>query len=121
MRFEQTPIITNGDMSGNINSQGMDFNQIMLYSVQAVWTGTPSGILKLQLSNDIVNPVIGSIGQANEVVNWTDYTGSPQTLSGSAGNFVWNCIYPGYRWMRLVYTASSSSGTLNVIVSAKGA
>jgi hypothetical protein len=112
-RFTAVKIVDAVSMGASINSSGIDLNQQMIYAIQAVWTGTPAGTLKIQVSNDIV-PV------ASSVVNWTDYTGSSQTLSGSAGDFVWNVLNVGYRWMRLVYTRSSSTGTLNVTYSGKG-
>lgn len=118
MKFVPCQIVTNGNMASTINSLGVDLNQIPLFSIQAVFTGSPVGTLKLQISNDIVNPI--STGQqAAEVVNWTDYTGSSTAVSG-AGNFVWNCLESGYRWVRLVYTPASGTGTLNATLSGKG-
>lgn len=113
-------MVTNGDMSASINSVGIILDQIPLASIHAVWTGSPVGTLKLQVSNDLVKiPVSGSADMAANVVNWTDYTGSSQAVSG-AGDFMFNLLSNGYYWIRLVYTRSSGTGTLNVTFSGKG-
>lgn len=113
MRLNQARLVTNGDMSGAINSIGIDLNQHVLYSMQAVFTGAPAGTMKLQISNDMVS--VAPNGQSPEanVINWTDYTGSSVAVS-AAGNFVWNALDVGYRWVRMVYTPSSGTGVLNV-------
>lgn len=115
--------MTDGNMASSLSSIGIDLNQTVMYSIQAVFSGSPVGTLKLQISNDIVpvapvagNPV-GSNPAAN-VVNWTDYTGSSTAVS-AAGNFVWNVFDVGYRWVRVVYTRSSGTGTLNITYSGK--
>lgn len=119
LRYSTSPIITAGSMGASTNSIGIDLNQILNCSIQAVWTGTPTGTLKIQVSNDNVPYGTSSNPSAN-VVNWTDYTGSSQSLSGSAGNFVWNMLDSGYRWIRLVYTRSSGTGTINAAIVGKG-
>lgn len=123
MRFAPVQLMTDGNMASSLSSIGIDLNQTVMYSIQAVFSGSPVGTLKLQISNDIVpvapvagNPV-GSNPAAN-VVNWTDYTGSSTAVS-AAGNFVWNVFDVGYRWVRVVYTRSSGTGTLNITYSGK--
>ena len=118
MRFNPVQILTNGDMSADVASYGIDLNQHVLYSIQAVYTGTPTGTLKLQISNDIVKVGIGN-DQAANVVNWTDYTNSPVFLTGTSGDFVWNVFDVGYRWVRLVYVHSAGTGTINATFSGK--
>lgn len=86
-------------MTGNITSTPViPLNQSFGYSVQASWTGTPTGTLKLQCSNDNTN--------------WTDITASIQALAGSAGNYEWNVVMPMYLYAQLVYVFTSSTGTL---------
>jgi hypothetical protein len=125
MRFAPVQIVTNQSMTTSFNSIGIDCNQHALASIQAEWTGaTATGTLKLQISDDIVpvQPTTGNPVGANpagEVVNWSDYTGSTTTVSGP-GNFMWNMVYVGFRWVRLVYTSSSGTGTLNATFAGKG-
>lgn len=125
MRFAPVQIMSNVSMTTSANSIGIDVNQAALASIQASWTGaTANGTLKLQISDDIVpvdpsntNPV--GADPAGLVQNWSDYTGSMTTVSGP-GNFLWNMVYVGFRWVRLVYTATSGTGTINATFSGKG-
>lgn len=120
MLFEPVKIITAGDMSGDVASIGLDLQNMAIGSIQAVFTGSPNGTFKLQWSNDIVPiPASGAANLASSVVNWTDYTGSSQAIS-AAGNFGWVLGDTGYRWIRLVYTRSSGTGTLNATACNKG-
>lgn len=110
---------TAGDMAGSLNSNAIDLNQQYVAAIQAVFTGAPVGTFKLQISNDspAINP--GSVNKGSGVVNWTDYTGSSQAIS-AAGNFSWLLADIGYRWVRLVYTRSSGTGSLTAAISSKG-
>lgn len=137
MRFAQTQIITNGNMaSASVTSIGIDMNQQVVASISAAFTGSPVGTFKLQISNDIVPVAGGSLNTngggnygaagipvgtdpAANVVNWSDYTGSSQSIS-AAGNFTWNLLDMGYRWIRLVYTKTSGTGTVNAYITSKG-
>lgn len=103
-QFIQKQIVTAGDMSATINGAAIDLDQIYGFSVQAIWSGTPTGTLGLQFSNDIAQ------GGAAPT-NWT--ADSTQALSGSAGSYMWNIWPANYRWVRLVYTKTSGTGTLN--------
>jgi len=114
IRFTSFQIVTSGDMStASINSTPIDVNQLTNASIQAVFTGSPNGTFKLQFSDSITEPCNSSS------IVWTDYTGSSQSIN-AAGNFAWNLLDAGYRCLRLVYTRSSGSGTLNATFSGKG-
>ena len=120
MRFAPVRLLTNGDMSGNLTSSGVNLNQVFMFSIQAVFTGAPVGSLKLQISNDDVP--VGAAGQdpAVNVANWVDYTGSASAVA-SAGNFMWIVSEGGYQWVRVVYTFTSGTGSLNIVYNGKGA
>lgn len=120
MRFAPVRLLTNGDMSGNLISNGINLNQVFMFSIQAIFTGAPVGTLKLQISNDDVP--VGALGQnpAINVVNWTDYTGSSSAVA-AAGDFMWIVSDGGYQWVRAVYTFTSGTGSLNIEYNGKGA
>lgn len=133
MRWGSAPLVTNGSMSGNITTHGIDLQQDWIYSVQANWYGilgapvtSGAGTFKLQVSNDNVVVVpsgpAGGTDPAVNVINWADYTGTSQAIVAANGSssFMWNVVYPGYRWVRLVYTQSSGTGVLNVNYFGKG-
>lgn len=119
MRFAPVRLLTAGNMAGTINSNGEDVNQIFMFSIQAIFTGVPVGSLKLQISNDDVPMGLQGQDPAINVVNWSDYTGS-QVAVAAAGNWMWIVSDGGYKWVRLVYTATSGTGSLNVEYNGKG-
>lgn len=73
-------------------------------AVQAVYSGSPNGTLKLQCSNDNSN--------------WSDISGASSSVS-SAGNTVFNLTDAGYAFIRLIYTFVSGSGSLSATVNGK--
>lgn len=122
MRFTEKKIITAGDMSqATVASFGMHVDQGVNWTIQAIWTGVPVGNFTIQVSNDIVavNPV--STGDpAINVVNWTTYTGSSTAAGGAPGDFAWIAQNAGYQWVRLLYTRTSGTGTVNATFNGKG-
>lgn len=99
-------------MTGNINSTAININQIVVFAMQAIWTGSPVGTLAIQGSNDYV-------ATAADVVNWSTLSNTQVTVNG-AGNFLWNATEMGMYWVRLVYTFTSGSGTLTANFVGKG-
>lgn len=119
MRYDAVTILSAGDMSSSsLTSIGVDLQQMFGFSIQAVMTDAPVGTLKLQVSNDIVQPSLGTDPAAN-VTNWIDYTGSSQSIS-AAGNFLWDVADANYRWVRAVYTKTSGTGALTFTFFGKG-
>lgn len=96
--------ITNGDMSGNLTSSVTEIKEARRYGVQLIYTGTPTGTLKLQGSNDNTN--------------WTDLTSQSVSLTGSAGSKILTDD-ADYSFVRTVYVFGSGTGTLNTIITAK--
>lgn len=120
MRLSQEVILSAGDMSqATLTTNGIDLQQMALSSIQAVFTGAPVGTLTLEISNDNV-PAVNGTNQAANVTHWTTYTGSSQSIS-AAGDFMYNLLNPGYRWIRLKYTKGSGTGSLTVTAVSKGA
>ena len=99
-----------GDMSSNITSLPTILDETCTYSVQATFTGSPVGSIKLQASN---NPAL---------LGWDDVTGpgvTTVTAVTSAGTYMVNVEFAGYSQVQLVYTATSGSGTLNAQINGK--
>lgn len=122
MRFTEKKILTNGDMSqATLASKGMQIQQGVNWSIQAVWTGgTADGVLTIEVSNDIVPVNPDSSGDpAINVVNWSTYTGSNTNVSG-AGDFAWLAQNAGYQWVRLKFVKNSGTGVLNATFNGKG-
>jgi len=119
MRFAPVVILSAGNMAGNLASNGEDLNQIFACAIQAVASGAPVGSLKLQASCDDVPSGTGSNPSAN-VTHWSDIAGTTQAVSAS-GNYFWNVSDIGFKWIRVVYTFTSGTGTLTITYNGKGA
>lgn len=101
-------IVTNGDMSADINSTPTEIDEAVTYSIQAVFTGAPVGNMSLQLSNDVLYPP----------TNWTTIDESTAAIT-EAGTYAVNVELPGYSYVRLIYRSTSGTGTLNARINAK--
>jgi len=100
------------DMASSFNLKPLYLGHVANYAIQLVFTGSPVGTLKLQVSNDPGKPDAGSEAQKYaDVTNWTDLGNSSQAISAS-GDHVWTVENAGYTWVRAVYTATSGTGTL---------
>lgn len=98
-------IILNGDMSGNLTSPWVDLSKINNYSITADWTGSPVGEFKIEFGNDEALP--RTIPQSVIAVN------GPNDASFIEAT-------PAYDKVRVVYTATSGSGSLTVQINGKG-
>lgn len=103
MRVETGDLkLSSTSLASSLTSDGIFVERCTEYSIQVVFTGTPVGEFKLQGSLDAGTPS-----------NWTDITGSAESVT-EAGDILWNAQGVGYRWVRLVYTSTSGSGTLTI-------
>lgn len=108
MRYLSDAAINNGDATqASLTSATIDASSMMAISLQAVAVApntTITGTIQLQYSNDATE-------QASNVVNWTNFpSGGSITVSaagatGLTAGFLEIC----YRWIRVVYTKSTSS------------
>lgn len=103
---------TDSDLSANIDLKPCWLGHICNYSIQLVFTGSPQGNFKLQMSNDPGKPNASSEAEKYVgITNWTDIADSAQTIS-AAGDHAWQVENAGYTWVRVVWTATGGSGTL---------
>lgn len=121
MRQAPISLLSSASMGGNVTSTGIYLANIYAFSIQAVWSGgsSPVGTFKLQGSNDA-----GDAGQTTtghqQPTNWTDITSSSQAITGTPGSALYDVTQCSYRWVRLVYTRTSGSATLNANMNTKG-
>jgi hypothetical protein len=113
MRVLNDAIITDGAMASTntISSEAFSIEHMFGFSVSAIWTGTPNGTLKLQFANSQNTPVSG---------DWIDITSATKSITGAAGSWYWNEANFFGKWIRATYTNTSSTGTLQVRLNAKG-
>jgi hypothetical protein len=112
MRFAQDKIIVDGDMSADVVSEPILLDQIIGYALQCVYTGSPDGSLRIEVSCDTTD-------FPSRIVNW-DTLGSSTVLITTAGITTYNVDMQYYKWMRVYYDFSAGSGVLNVVYNAKG-
>jgi hypothetical protein len=76
---------------------------VSFVSAQAVSTGTPTGNVKLQVSNDLASSLsVDAYGQPIPV-NWTDVPNSSTSIS-SSGSVLIPCTQICNQWLRSVFT-----------------
>ena len=96
-------LFTNSLMTSTLTSEVVDLAETLGYAIHAIWTGTPTGTLSIQGSNDGLSFV-----QIDSVAT-----------GGVAGQHLLNVEKHHYRYVRVVYTFSSSTGSLNLYISGK--
>lgn len=96
-------VLPNNAMTGNLTSRS--FTIRFGFSLQALWTGTPIGVLQIQISNDRLDPD-----------SWTDVIDSKQITGGVAGSHIFDFPTNSTRvkFARLVYTHTSGTGALTL-------
>lgn len=120
-QFTQSPIIpVSTVMNANLNSVSLQAWNVLCYSIQVVFTGTPTGTFKLQASCDPSAQAVSTGNYTSAVtapVHWSDIANT-STMVSSAGNVFWNMEDIGYNWIRVVYTDGSSGMSTAIITSA---
>lgn len=101
-------------MNANINSLAMQLEFGMFYSIQVVYTGTPTGAFTLQASADPATNKVAGNQLPYTPTNWTTIPSSSQEVT-AAGSVMWNVEWAGYNFVRLVYTDGSSGSSTAVI------
>lgn len=106
--------ITNGDMSqASITSAVTSIQFLDNISIQLNFTGSPVGIAAVQVSADHSQDMFGNVTVAG---NWVTVS-SASMVGGSPIYFDLNQLSAPF--IRVVYTRTSGSGTLNGFISAK--
>ena len=115
------PIINAADMSSTITGPPTIIDNIPGLSYDISWTGTPTGVFTVQVSNTYTQNPDGTAANAG---NWTtlpqaSFSGTYPTPSGSASNGFLDIVGTEAYAVRLIYTPSSGSGSLTVVCCAK--
>jgi len=115
------PLISAGDMSGNITGPATVIQRLPGISYDIKWTGNPTGTFAVQVSNTYAINPDGSVANAG---NWTSlptasFTGTYPAPAGSGGTGFLDVVGTEAYAVRLIYTAGSGSGSLTVVAAAK--
>lgn len=106
-------IPANTVMNKNLQSKACQLYQGTMYSFQVVFTGTPTGAFFLEASSD---PYPAQTVQTPYPINWSVVANSTFNVS-AAGDCMWTVQFPGYNWVRVCYTDSSSGDSTAIITS----
>lgn len=100
-------------LAASANLKPMWLGDIIAAGIQLVYTGTPAGNFKVQVSNDKGQPTAASEAQQYAgVTNWTDLAAPAAITVSAAGNSYFNLDHLGAEWARIVWTATGAgSGT----------
>lgn len=124
--FNQT-IATDLELNADLQSEYIPLRNIFMYSITAIVTGTPTGTLTLQASNDPetndtqVSPITGR-SPAVGPTNWVTIQDSDFAIA-AAGNTMWNVRDVAYNYVRVVYVDSSggaSTAVMSIVFNGKG-
>lgn len=122
MRVFNKQIQTAVLLNTNVTGAHVPLKNMFMYSIVAIITGTPTGTLKLQASNDPETNDTVPLSD-NPPVNWVDVANSSFSVS-AAGNTMWNVTDVAYNYVRVIYTDSSgatSTAIMTVVFNGKGA
>jgi len=120
MQVTNRPFITNQATNTNFTSAPTPLMNMVLYSIQAVFSGgTVNGTAILQVSDDQVNPYNPL---SFPPTNWTNYPDSQFTIT-TTGSTTWNVEGAGYNWVRVVFidlSGGTATATVNAVINGKG-
>lgn len=110
-------LVSAGDMTGNITSSVLNCQYLDNIGIQINFTGTPVGTFAVQISADHAQDQQGNVTVAG---SWVSLTLSPSpAATGSADQIYIDMTQLSAPWLRVVYTATSSTGVLNVYATGK--
>lgn len=112
-------VISSGSMTGTavITSAATFIQYLDNISIQLVWVGAAVGTFDVQGSLDHTESPLGNVTNAG---TWTSITLTPApAAAGSSSNILINMDQLSFPWIRVVYTNSSSTGTLQAYISGK--
>lgn len=110
-------VITNGDMSADITSKVSIMSNVSMLSYDISWTGTsPIGVAAVQVSNTYQQNMAG--GQQT-LGNWTTIPLSVTNITGNSGTGIIEIPETSSYAIRLIYTRTSGTGTMQATIHGK--
>lgn len=117
-------VMTDGDMSGSLESAPTVLQGLTTFSYSMTWSGSsPVGTVSVEVSNDYS---IDASGNTLNAGSWNTltlaYNGSATTtipVSGNTGKGFIEIQKTAAYAIRLIYTADTGTGLLNVIATGK--
>lgn len=118
MRNLQYAILPTTANLNSVNSSKCDANQLVSASFHVIFSGSDAaGTLTIQASNDPTGE--GNTAANFTPTNWVDIPSASCTPT-VAGSFLITIAQLTYRWVRVVWTRTSGTGTVTVNMNALG-
>lgn len=112
-RFDAFKLVNAQSLAASFNSNQIEVNRDEIIGVHLIWTGTPAGTFAIQLSGN-PNP-----SSSND---WASYDLDPvPTPAGADGNHFVDIGPTGAAVIRVAYTRTSGTGSLDCWVIRKSA
>jgi hypothetical protein len=112
-------VVLNGNMTSNITSPPTNIQMLDNTGYSIAFSGTPTGTFSVQCSADY-QPGTAPTEYPMNPGTWTTLPlSNPITAAGSPDNGYIDLTLLSAPWIRLVYTASSGSDSLQVWVTGK--
>lgn len=107
-----------GDMSANVTSDVVEIRQQDNVGVQLNWTGSPVGTFYFQVSMDYMKDIYNNVVNPG---NWVTLTVTPGiAASGTPDSAYVDLNQLSAPYLRVIYVASSGTGSVDILISAKG-
>ena len=107
--------LTSTDLStASITTSAYNLSQTTGFSMSVGITGSPVGVFKLQGSNNPGNAAAATAG------NWDDIPGASYSTT-TTDHWTWNISDVFYKYVRLLWTKTSGTGSITELqITAKG-
>lgn len=116
--MKNNEILQSVDATTSRTSGATDLVDLTTYAIEVVFTaggGDLVGTLKLQANLNTTS----AIDPTPLSTSWVDITGSPQAITASS-NHIWDVTRAGYRFVRAVWTYTSGTGNVAMLIHIKG-
>ena len=111
------PIFVNASMASTLHSNPINISQLSYIGFDISWTGAPNGTFTVEVSNTYSQYPGGQVQTAG---TWTALTLTNTVIAtGSPNNAFIDIDGVAATWIRLTYTPTSGTGTVNATASAK--
>lgn len=123
-RFTNKPnYVVAGDLSANFTGPWLDVREHENLLFHVAWTGTPTGTLRVDGSNDgpsAEDPNTRLVGPSGRVAPSPLVTVASGNPAGAAGNLMIPVTNTGARWARLAYARTGGAGAIDCGFAGKG-
>ena len=102
-------ILSSATLDADRVSRPFEVSHCIYGAIHLVWSGTPTGVFRVQASNDAVPAGTDPNALAYADLTWIDI--DTEAVSGAAGSKIFRITDMGFRWIALQYDSTSGTGS----------